>query len=152
MVENAIFTTLCMVEDGKGNVLVQERTKGNWQGIAFPGGHVEPGESFVKSVIREIYEETGYTIKNPCLCGIKQFPTENKNHVRYVILMFKANKFYGELQSSDEGRAFWIRYDELNQYDLAHDMTEMLAIFKDDSKSEFYYYRDESGEWHYEIF
>ena len=152
MIENAVFTTLCMVEDGKGNVLVQERTEGNWQGIAFPGGHVESGESFVKSVIREIYEETGYTIEKPRLCGIKQFPTDDENNARYVILMFKANKFHGELQSSDEGRAFWIKYDELSRYNLAHDMTEMLDIFKDDSKSEFYYYKDESGEWHYKIF
>ena len=25
----------------------------NWPGITFPGGHIEPNESFVESVIRE---------------------------------------------------------------------------------------------------
>ncbi|EKA00984.1 MutT/nudix family protein, partial [Streptococcus sp. GMD6S] len=41
-----------------------------WSGYAFPGGHVENGEAFAESVIREIYEETGLTIQNPQLVGI----------------------------------------------------------------------------------
>ena len=71
--EQAIFTTLCMVCDREGRVLMQRRTGTNWAGVAFPGGHVEPGESFVESVIREVREETGYTIHAPTLCGVKQF-------------------------------------------------------------------------------
>ena len=46
-----------------------------WSGYAFPGGHVENGEAFTESVIREIYEETGLTIKNPQLVGIKKLAT-----------------------------------------------------------------------------
>lgn len=150
MMENVIFTTLCMVEDENKNVLVQERLEGSWVGIAFPGGHVEAGESFVQSVVREVFEETGYTIENPKLCGIKQFPTDDG--ARYVILLFKTNRFHGELQSSDEGRAFWVRYEKLNEYDLAVDMLEMLQLFEDDTKSEFYYYKDETNELQYTIY
>lgn len=32
----------------------------------FPGGHVEPSESLLQSVIREMKEETGLDIKNHC--------------------------------------------------------------------------------------
>ncbi len=148
--EKAIFTTLCMVKDENKNVLVQERIGGKWEGIAFPGGHVEAGESFVSSVIREVFEETGYTIENPKLCGIKQFPTDDG--ARYVILLFKANRFHGELQSSNEGRVFWANYEKLNQYKLSVDMLEMLPLFEDDTKSEFYYYKDEMEEWQYAIY
>lgn len=146
--ENAVFTTLCMVSDIDGNVLVQERIGGKWDGIAFPGGHVEQGESFVKSVIREVCEETGYTIESPLLCGIKQFQTDEGS--RYVILMFKADKFHGKLASSSEGRAFWIKRDEMQRYNLAHDMLEMMELFENDAKSEFYYYKD-MDKWKYEI-
>ncbi|MDE6679437.1 MAG: NUDIX domain-containing protein, partial [Ruminococcus sp.] len=59
--------TLCMVEDENKNVLVQKRIGSNWTGIAFPGGYVETGKSFVSSVIREVFEETGYIIENPQL-------------------------------------------------------------------------------------
>ena len=71
--EPAIFTNMCMICDGHGNILVQDRRNPDWPGITFPGGHVEPGESFAASVIREVFEETGLTIENPVLCGVKQF-------------------------------------------------------------------------------
>ena len=71
--EQAIFTNLCMVYDDAGNILVQNRQDPDWPGICFPGGHVEPGESFAESVIREVWEETGLTIGHPILCGTKQF-------------------------------------------------------------------------------
>ncbi len=31
----------------------------------FPGGHVEQNEIFQKSIIREVWEETGLTIESP---------------------------------------------------------------------------------------
>ena len=65
--EKAIITNMCMVYDGN-RILVQNRVDKNWGGICFPGGHVKYGESFVKSVIREVKEETGLTIFNPQLC------------------------------------------------------------------------------------
>ena len=43
---------MCMVYDGN-RILVQDRMNPNWPGITFPGGHIEPKESFVESVIRE---------------------------------------------------------------------------------------------------
>ena len=53
------LTNMVMVTDETtGRVLVQERVK-SWKGLSFPGGHVEPGESFVDSAVREIKEETG---------------------------------------------------------------------------------------------
>ena len=68
--EKVEFTNMCMIYDDSGNVLVQERTK-SWKGIAFPGGHVDIGESFVESTIREIKEETNLDISDLELCGIK---------------------------------------------------------------------------------
>ena len=44
---------LCMIRRGS-KVLVQDRTDLNWPGVAFPGGHVEKGESFTDAVIREV--------------------------------------------------------------------------------------------------
>lgn len=41
--ETVELTNMCMVEDGKGNVLVQNRLDPNWSGIVYPGGHVERG-------------------------------------------------------------------------------------------------------------
>lgn len=142
--EQAIFTNLCMVYDDVGNILVQDRLDPTWPGICFPGGHVEPGESFVESVIREVQEETGLTIENPKLCGTKQFQTNNGE--RYVVFFYKTNRFSGELRSSDEGKVFWLPRKELEQYTLVDDFMDMVKVFESDDLSEFYYYTD-NDQW-----
>ncbi len=142
--EQAIFTNLCMVYDDAGNILVQDRADPDWPGLCFPGGHVEPGESFVESVIREVWEETGLAIENPILCGTKQFQTRKGE--RYVVFFFKTNRFSGQLCSSEEGDVFWIPRNTLNQYVLCDDFEDMVKVFESADLSEFYYYK-ESGEW-----
>ena len=146
--EQAIFTNMCMIEDGEGRVLIQDRKNPNWPGYTFPGGHVEPGESFVGSVIREVWEETGLTIEHPTLCGIKQFQT--KEGARYLVLFYKANRFSGTLTSSDEGEVFWLPREELDHSPLASDFAEMLKVFEDDTLSEFYYLPGDE-EWHFKL-
>lgn len=146
--ERAIFTNMCMIEDGEGRVLIQDRKDPAWPGYTFPGGHVEPGESFVGSVIREVWEETGLTIEHPKLCGIKQFQT--KEGARYLVLFYKANRFSGTLTSSDEGEVFWLPREELDHSPLASDFAEMLKVFEDDTLSEFYYLPGDE-EWHFEL-
>ena len=133
-----------MVYDGAGNILVQDRADPDWPGLCFPGGHVEPGESFVESVIREVWEETGLTVEDPTLCGTKQFQT--KEGARYVVLFYKATRWHGQLRSSDEGEVFWIPRGTLNQYTLCDDFEDMIRVFESDHLSEFYYYK-EDGSW-----
>ena len=142
--EQAIFTNLCMVYDHAGNILVQDRKDPSWPGLCFPGGHVEPGESFVESVIREVWEETGLTIENPKLCGTKQFQTRKGE--RYVVFFYKTDRFSGQLKSSDEGDVFWIPRTDLHKYTLCDDFPDMVRVFEEDGLSEFYYYT-ENGDW-----
>ena len=142
--EQAIFTNLCMVYDNAGNILVQDRRDPTWPGLCFPGGHVEPGESFVESVIREVWEETGLTVENPKLCGTKQFQTRKGE--RYVVFFYKTDRFSGELKSSEEGKVFWIPKSDLYKYTLCDDFPDMVRIFEEDDLSEFYYYT-ENGDW-----
>lgn len=55
------LANLCMIYD-ENRFVLQNRRKSDWRGYTFPGGHVEPNESFVDSVIKEMKEETGLTI------------------------------------------------------------------------------------------
>ena len=86
--ENCELTMLCLLRRGH-EVLLQNRVKKDWAGYTLPGGHVEPGESFVESVIREVREETGLTIEDPKLCGIKEFH-KAKNGKRYIVTVYTA--------------------------------------------------------------
>jgi 8-oxo-dGTP diphosphatase len=136
-----------MVYDGD-KVVAQIRKK-NWAGIAFPGGHVEHGESFTDSVIREVYEETGLKIKSPILCGIDNWMCDDGS--RYVILLYKTNKFTGELRSSDEGEVFWTTLENFKTLELSKTMLDMLDVFFNDDLSEFCWYLDENNEWKFTL-
>ena len=146
--ESAVFTNMCMIYDNNGNILVINRKNPDWPGVTFPGGHVEKGESFVESVVREVKEETGLDIDNPQLCGSKQFQDKEDN--RYVVLFYKTNRFSGQLKSSDEGKVFWIPRSELQNYNLSVDFMDMVKIFESDELSEFYYYKEDNT-WRFKI-
>ena len=133
----ATITNLCLVYSGD-KILVQERNKKDWPGLTFPGGHVEKGENFIASVIREVKEETGLTIYDPLLCGMEEYKADN-NDERYLMLFYKTDKFEGELKSSKEGKVFWINKDDLLKYELSLDLDRIYKIMTDDSLSELIY-------------
>lgn len=141
-VENVELTVLCLIrKDGK--YLLQDRVKKDWQGYTLPGGHVEQGESIVDAVVREMKEETGLTVYNPRLCGVKQFPIKDG---RYLVFLFLADEFSGEVVSSEEGQMHWIDSDELSQVKTVSDLEELLLVMLDDRLSEFQYVVD-GDEW-----
>ncbi len=136
--ENVELTVLCLIQDGD-KILLQNRVKKDWKGYTLPGGHVEPGESFVDAVKREMKEETGLDIINPRLAGIKQFPIENG---RYIVLLFKTEQFSGEVVSSEEGQMEWIDYGHLSEIDSVDDLDELLRVINDPELTEFQYLVD----------
>lgn len=133
--ERVELTTLCLIRQGE-RILLQNRVKKDWQGYALPGGHVEPGESIVESVIREMREETGLTIRAPKLCGIKQFPIEDG---RYLVFLFQTERFEGELRSSDEGAVEWVMRNEVPKLPTVADLEELLTVMEREDLTEFQY-------------
>lgn len=140
--EEVELTNMCMICDGSGNVLVQnKKNHPTWRGWNFPGGHVEQGEYVTPSVIREMREETGLTIENPRLCGIKEFHKLNDGK-RYIVFLYVATQYTGELKASDEGEVFWYPLSELRQSDkLIDGFGEMLSVFETEEISEVFYER-----------
>jgi 8-oxo-dGTP diphosphatase len=130
---------MCLIYDEK-RVLVQEKLglKEKYKGgLVFPGGHVEPDESLLESVIREMKEETGLTIYNPQPCGFKDWILEDGT--RYIVLLYKTDQFEGELKSSEEGRVFWLGRDEIGSANLIWNMRELMQIFETNEFSEFFF-------------
>lgn len=140
--EKVELTVLCLVQNGE-SYLLQDRVKENWKGYTLPGGHIESGESVVDAVIREMKEETGLTVLNPRLCGVKQFPIEGG---RYLVFLFRADEFEGELASSEEGMMHWVRKEELSSVNLVEDFNELLQVMLDEKLNEFQYVI-EDNEW-----
>lgn len=144
--ENVELTVLCLIFEGD-RILLQNRIKKDWRGYTLPGGHVESGESIVDAVIREMKEETGLTIHNPKLCGIKQFPIEGG---RYLVFLFKAEEFSGELRSSAEGKMEWIERDTLPELATVADLDQLLSVFDREELTEFQYVI-QNGQWNVQL-
>lgn len=140
--ESVELTVLCLIHKN-GRYLLQDRIKNDWKGYTLPGGHIEPGESIVDAVIREMQEETGLTIRHPHLCGVKQFPLEEG---RYIVFLFETEEFEGDLRSSEEGTMHWIDERELSKVNLVEDFEDLIEEMLDDELMEFQYVI-EDGEW-----
>ena len=113
MIEKVVFMNMCMISDNKGNVLALDKVGKNYSGTTFPGGHVEAGETFIESVIRKVFEETGLTIKNPKF-------------------LYRTDEFEGKLISSDEGRVYWISEKDYLKKSLAPGMQQVWQIMHSD--------------------
>jgi len=133
--ERVILTNLCMICDGS-RVLVEEKVGKDAGGIIFPGGHVEEQEPIVDSVIREMKEETGLTIAHPQLCGVKEWI--NGDGSRYVVFLFKTDQFSGDLVSSDEGRVFWLKKEDVLRSDWIWHMDGLMRIMWDGEYTELF--------------
>ena len=140
--ENVELTVLCLIYDGD-KYLLQDRVGEDWKGYTLPGGHIESGESIVDAVIREMKEETGLIIKNPKLCGVKQFPIKGG---RYIVFLFKTDEYDGDVISSKEGEMHWVKKEDLSKLDLVNNFIEVLQVILDDKLTEFQYVV-EDDEW-----
>ena len=131
---------MCMITDARGRVLVQERRpkpSNPWAGLTFPGGHVEPGETVVASVIREVREETGLTITDVVPAGYIQWYNPDRQS-QYFVFLFKTSSYSGELKGSAEGNVKRMTLNEMLSGKLALNMKQYLAVFQNEDISQAY--------------
>lgn len=86
---------------------------GKWIGV---GGKKEPGETFEECAVREVKEETGFSIQNLSYCGEVYFYQDNI--LTEYIRIYQCNEFTGEMISCDEGTLKWISKNQLMNLSL----------------------------------
>ena len=110
-----INCTLCYLESDRGEYLMLHRVKkqndvnhDKWIGV---GGKFEDGESPEECLLREVEEETGFTLTDYRYRGIitlvaEGWPTE-------YIHLFTAAGWTGEMRECDEGDLEWVPKDQV---------------------------------------
>lgn len=113
------LSTLCYIEK-EGKYLMLHRTvkkndvnKDKWIGV---GGHFEDGESPEECLLREVKEETGYTLTSYRYRGIVTFISGNG--VTEYMSLFTADGFEGEPIECDEGVLEWVDKKDLFNLNL----------------------------------
>ena len=130
------LTNMVMIEDpATGRVVVEDRVK-SWKGLSFPGGHVEEGESFVDSAVREVWEETGLTVRDLSSCGVIHWCNRATGD-RYLVFLYRTRDFSGALlPETDEGRVFWIDPREIPSFPSENEFRRYLPMFFEGQYSE----------------
>ena len=133
------LVNMCMITNPKnGKVLIQDKTDIKWKfGHSFPGGHVEPNETLLDAMIREVKEETGLVVSNLEACGTVEWFSDKPKY-RRIGFLYKTSTFKGELISSDEGKNFWMNPDDLNEQNTAESLMKFIEIFNQPQNSAAY--------------
>lgn len=127
------MTTLCYIEKDDSYLMMHRISKdndvnaGKWIGV---GGHFEEGESPEECLLREVKEETGYTLTSWEFRGIVTFSQEGYG-TEYMCL-YTADGFHGEFQACDEGIMEWIPKDEILKLNLWEGDRIFLKLLKED--------------------
>jgi 8-oxo-dGTP diphosphatase len=108
---NVEMLNMVMIQNPETNEVLVQTRKRKYPGWSFPGGHVERGESFYDSAVREIKEETGLDVKNLKHCGIVHWVNQESDE-RYICFLYKTTEYSGTLIDTSEGNNFWMKTDE----------------------------------------
>ena len=90
--------------DEQRALLVRRVDDGRW---AVPGGYMEPGESLTEACRREVFEETGLTVKVQRLIGLYTSPNllleyPGGNKYQLVVCHFEARAIGGQFTPNEE--------------------------------------------------
>ena len=113
------LSTLCYIEKDHKYLMLHRIVKKNdvnkdkWIGV---GGHFEEGESPEECVLREVKEETGYTLTSYRYRGLVTFVFADQE-VEYMSL-FTADGFEGEPIECNEGVLEWVEIEDVWKLNL----------------------------------
>jgi 8-oxo-dGTP diphosphatase len=109
----------CALVDADKRVLLAQRPEGKamaglWE---FPGGKVEPGERPETTLIRELKEEIGITVTEPCLAPLT-FASHAYESFHLLMPLYICRRWEG-LVVAREGQALaWVRANKLRDYKM----------------------------------
>ena len=112
-------TTLCYIEQNDSYLMLLrnkkkiDMNKGKWIGV---GGKLEIGETIEECLLREVYEETGLTLKNYNYRGKILFISDEWDSE--IMHLYTADDFEGSLIECLEGELRWIPKDKIMDLNL----------------------------------
>ncbi len=114
-----VLVAACALIDADGRVLLAQRPQGKpmaglWE---FPGGKVESGERPEVSLIRELKEELGISVKEDCLAPLT-FASHAYPDFHLLMPLYVCRRWEGTVTALEGQNLTWVRPNKLRDYEM----------------------------------
>jgi 8-oxo-dGTP diphosphatase len=131
-VGGTVVVVACALIDADGRVLIAQRPPGKamaglWE---FPGGKVEASESPEQALIRELSEELGITVREPCLAP---FTFASHSYAEFHLLMplYVCRRWDGTPSAGEHTAIRWVRPRDLPEYPMPPADLPLIPMLRD---------------------
>ena len=114
-----VLVAACALVDADGRVLLTERPAGKpmagpWE---FPGGKIESGERPEDTLIRELKEELGIVVREPCLAPLT-FASHAYETFHLLMPLYVCRRWEGIATAQEGQKLAWVRPNRLRDYKM----------------------------------
>lgn len=114
-----VLVAACALVDADGRVLIAQRPAGKplaglWE---FPGGKVERGERPEDTLIRELREELGIVVSEPCLAPLT-FASHTYPEFHLLMPLYVCRRWEGTVTAMEGQALAWVRPNRLRAYPM----------------------------------
>ena len=114
-----VLVAACALVDADSRVLLAQRPQGKpmaglWE---FPGGKVESGERPEETLIRELEEELGIVVREPCLAPLT-FASHAYPDFHLLMPLYVCRRWEGTVTPREGQSLAWVRPNKLRDYEM----------------------------------
>ena len=127
-----VLVAACALIDPDRRVLIAQRPAGkNMAGLwEFPGGKVETGESPESALIRELREELGIEVKEPCLAPFS-FASHAYADFHLLMPLYVCRRWEGIPTAKEHTALKWVKPKDLTQYPMPPADLPLIPMLRD---------------------
>jgi 8-oxo-dGTP diphosphatase len=127
-----VLVTACALVDPDGRVLIAQRPVGKQMGglWEFPGGKMEQGERPEETLIRELSEELGITVKEECLAPLT-FASHSYADFHLLMPLYICRRWEGMPQPTEHQAIKWVRPKDLTDYPMPPADVPLVPMLRD---------------------
>jgi 8-oxo-dGTP diphosphatase len=114
-----VLVAACALIDADGRVLLAQRPEGKpmaglWE---FPGGKIEAGERPEETLIRDLREELGISVKEPCLAPLT-FASHAYPDFHLLMPLYVCRRWEGMITPTEGQKLAWVKPNRLREFDM----------------------------------